>query len=69
MLLTNTGVGVVRVPSTLSVRDVLVMPCTPSPHPSTPARHRDIDTDMETLRISRHDNPFLKVTMCKCETL
>lgn len=54
------SVGVARVPSTLSVRDILVSAYPASPL-STPARSRDIDTDMEALRISRHDNPFLKV--------
>ncbi|XP_046658763.1 uncharacterized protein LOC124353018 isoform X2 [Homalodisca vitripennis] len=65
----DSGVGVTRVPSTLSVRDVTVVPCTPSPHPSTPARLRDIDTDMEALRISRHDNPFLKQVLASRESL
>lgn len=50
------GVGVAREPSALSVRDVLV-----DTRPTTPARLRDIDTDMEALRISRQDNPFLQV--------
>uniref|UniRef100_A0A1B6MKJ5 Uncharacterized protein n=1 Tax=Graphocephala atropunctata TaxID=36148 RepID=A0A1B6MKJ5_9HEMI len=61
----DSGVGVTRVPSTLSVRDVTVVPCTPS----TPARLRDIDTDMEALRISRHDNPFLKQVLASRESL
>lgn len=59
------GVGIARVPSTLSVRDILVVPCPPSPALSTPARARDIDTDMEALRISRQDNPFIKVSLEK----
>ncbi|XP_075222714.1 uncharacterized protein LOC142325179 [Lycorma delicatula] len=61
--------GVARVPSTLSVREILLSPCPASPAPSTPARTRDIDTDMETLRISRHDNPFLKQVLASRESL
>ncbi|RZF42312.1 hypothetical protein LSTR_LSTR003930 [Laodelphax striatellus] len=61
--------GVARVPSTLSVRDILLSPCPLSPAPSTPARSRDIDLDMETLRISRHDNPFLKQVLASRESL
>ncbi|XP_054262002.1 uncharacterized protein LOC128985985 isoform X2 [Macrosteles quadrilineatus] len=64
----NAGVGVARVPSSLSVRDVLVVPCG-SPFPTTPARTRDIDTDMEALRISRQDNPFLKQVLASRESL
>ncbi|KAG8224566.1 hypothetical protein J437_LFUL002170 [Ladona fulva] len=62
-----------RVPSTLSVRavdvDILVQPCllsiggssAPSAITLTPGRTRDIDQDMEALRLSRQDNPFLQV--------
>ncbi|XP_069705050.1 uncharacterized protein [Periplaneta americana] len=58
-----------RVPSTLSVTAVDIMVqapcCPPSPAISsltlTPGRTRDIDQDMEALRLSRQDNPFLQV--------
>ncbi|XP_014241080.1 uncharacterized protein LOC106661870 [Cimex lectularius] len=63
------SVNVVRIPSTLSVRDILVSAYPTSPALSTPARTRDIDTDMETLRISRHDNPFLKQVLASRESL
>ncbi|PNF40207.1 hypothetical protein B7P43_G08257 [Cryptotermes secundus] len=61
--------AVPRVPSTLSVTAVDIMVqaqcCPPSPAISnltlTPGRTRDIDQDMEALRLSRQDNPFLKV--------
>ncbi|XP_071447072.1 uncharacterized protein [Hetaerina americana] len=70
-----SGVGPVsgRVPSTLSVQavdvDILVQPCllsiggssAPSALTLTPGRTRDIDQDMEALRLSRQDNPFLQV--------
>ncbi|KAJ9582832.1 hypothetical protein L9F63_022828 [Diploptera punctata] len=68
--LPSYGYGAVpRVPSTLSVTavDVMVQPpcCPPSPAISsitlTPGRTRDIDQDMEALRLSRQDNPFLQV--------
>ncbi|XP_046386985.1 uncharacterized protein LOC124156463 isoform X2 [Ischnura elegans] len=61
-----------RVPSTLSVQavdvDILVQPCllsiggssAPSALTLTPGRTRDIDQDMEALRLSRQDNPFLQ---------
>ncbi|XP_021913716.1 uncharacterized protein LOC110826909 isoform X2 [Zootermopsis nevadensis] len=64
------GYGAVpRVPSTLSVTAVDIMVqapcCPPSPAISnltlTPGRTRDIDQDMEALRLSRQDNPFLQV--------
>ena len=67
------GYGAVpRVPSTLSVSAVDVMVqapcCPPSPAISsitlTPGRTRDIDQDMEALRLSRQDNPFLQVNHC-----
>jgi len=66
------GYGAVpRVPSTLSVTAVDIMVqapcCPPSPAISnltlTPGRTRDIDQDMEALRLSRQDNPFLQVHM------
>ncbi|XP_063221707.1 uncharacterized protein LOC134530631 [Bacillus rossius redtenbacheri] len=59
-----------RVPSTLSVASVniVVQPsCCPPASPSistvtlTPGRTRDIDQDMQALRLSRQDNPFLQV--------
>ncbi|CAH1399035.1 unnamed protein product [Nezara viridula] len=64
----NHSVGVTRIPSTLSVRDILVSTYPASPL-STPARNRDINTDMEALRISRHDNPFLKQVLASRESL
>ncbi|XP_073996364.1 uncharacterized protein isoform X1 [Rhodnius prolixus] len=65
----SQSVSVARVPSTLSVRDILVSAYPTSPALSTPARHRDINTDMEALRISRHDNPFLKQVLASRESL
>uniref|UniRef100_A0A0A9XZ02 Ribosomal protein S12 methylthiotransferase RimO n=2 Tax=Lygus hesperus TaxID=30085 RepID=A0A0A9XZ02_LYGHE len=65
----SQSVTVARVPSTLSVRDILVSAYPSSPSLSTPARARDIDSDMETLRISRHDNPFLKQVLASRESL
>ncbi|BES99459.1 Hypothetical protein NTJ_12276 [Nesidiocoris tenuis] len=59
----------VRASSTLSVRDVLVTTYPVSPALSTPARTRDIDSDMETLRISRQDNPFIKQVLASRESL
>lgn len=60
--------GVTRIPSTLSVAAVdVVVACQPHPSPShsiltlTPGRTRNIDQDMEALRLSRQDNPFLQV--------
>ncbi|XP_066603785.1 uncharacterized protein [Prorops nasuta] len=60
--------SVARIPSTLSVTAVdVVVACQPSPSPShsiltlTPGRTRNIDQDMEALRLSRQDNPFLQV--------
>ncbi|XP_076382541.1 uncharacterized protein LOC117219579 isoform X3 [Megalopta genalis] len=55
-----------RIPSTLSVAAVdVVIACQPSPSHSvltlTPGRTRNIDQDMEALRLSRQDNPFLQV--------
>ncbi|XP_043476585.1 uncharacterized protein LOC122507765 isoform X2 [Leptopilina heterotoma] len=54
-----------RIPSTLSVTAVdVVVACQPSPSHSiltlTPGRTRNIDQDMEALRLSRQDNPFLQ---------
>lgn len=63
------GLGVTRIPSTLSVQDIMVAPYPPSPALSTPARNRDIDNDMEALRISRQDNPFLKQVLASRESL
>lgn len=58
--------AVSRIPSTLSVTAVDVdVACQPSPSHSlltlTPGRTRNIDQDMEALRLSRQDNPFLQV--------
>lgn len=64
----NQPLGVTLIPSTLSVRDILVSNYPTSPL-STPARNRDINTDMEALRISRHDNPFLKQVLASRESL
>lgn len=54
-------------PMTLSVT------CPPSPAFSsitlTPGRIRNIDQDMETLRISRQDNPFLQQVIASRESL
>nr|CAD7257753.1 unnamed protein product [Timema shepardi]CAD7570163.1 unnamed protein product [Timema californicum] len=66
----NLNYGAVpRVPSTLSVTAVNIVVqtscCPPSPALSTltltPGRTRDIDQDMQALRLSRQDNPFLQV--------
>lgn len=59
-----------RIPSTLSVAAVdVVVACQPSPSHSiltlTPGRTRNIDQDMEALRLSRQDNPFLQVRIDK----
>ncbi|CAG2065964.1 unnamed protein product, partial [Timema podura] len=65
----NLNYGAVpRVPSTLSVTAVNIVVqtscCPPSPALSTltltPGRTRDIDQDMQALRLSRQDNPFLQ---------
>ncbi|XP_012268957.2 uncharacterized protein LOC105693530 isoform X1 [Athalia rosae] len=60
--------AVARIPSTLSVAAVdVVVGYQPHPSPShsiltlTPGRTRNIDQDMEALRLSRQDNPFLQV--------
>lgn len=68
-----------RIPSTLSVAAVdVVVACQPSPSHSiltlTPGRTRNIDQDMEALRLSRQDNPFLQVpidttSVFRCQTL
>lgn len=57
-----------KVPNTLSVSVMdmrMTSPCPISPALSTltltPGRTRDIDQDMEALRLSRQDNPFLQV--------
>ncbi|KAK0086214.1 hypothetical protein PV325_003565 [Microctonus aethiopoides] len=58
-----------RIPSSLSVAavDVVLTPavCNSSPSHSiltlTPGRTRNIDQDMEALRLSRQDNPFLQI--------
>ncbi|XP_044009097.1 uncharacterized protein LOC122852989 isoform X2 [Aphidius gifuensis] len=55
-----------RIPSSLDVV-VASVACQPSPSPShsiltlTPGRTRNIDQDMEALRLSRQDNPFLQI--------
>ena len=47
----------------------VVVACQPSPSHSiltlTPGRTRNIDQDMEALRLSRQDNPFLQVRIDK----
>ncbi|XP_035726891.1 uncharacterized protein LOC118443671 [Vespa mandarinia] len=58
--------AVSRIPSTLSVTAVDVdVACQPSPShsflTSTPGRTRNIDQDMEAIRLSRQDNPYLQV--------
>ncbi len=50
------------IPSSVSVRDVLMSPYPPSPALSIPSRNKNIDHDMEALRLSRQDDPFLKVS-------
>lgn len=57
-----------KVPTVLSVSVMdmrMSSPCPLSPALSTltltPGRTRDIDQDMEALRLSRQDNPFLQV--------
>lgn len=61
-----------RAQSTLSVSGVdyyLNLPSTSPPSPAistvtlTPGRIRNIDQDMEALRASRQDNPFIQVRM------
>ncbi|KAL0109733.1 hypothetical protein PUN28_014631 [Cardiocondyla obscurior] len=63
---TESDSAMSRIPSTLSVTAVdVVVSCQPSPSHSiltlTPGRTRNIDQDMEALRLSRQDNPFLQV--------
>ncbi|XP_034937050.1 uncharacterized protein [Chelonus insularis] len=58
-----------RIPSSLSVTavDVILSPSVSQSSPShsiltlTPGRTRNIDQDMEALRLSRQDNPFLQI--------
>lgn len=64
----STHVRHVRVPTALSVSVMDMRMISPSPlSPAlstltlTPGRTRDIDQDMEALRLSRQDNPFLQV--------
>ena len=67
-----------RAQSTLSVSAVdyylsLPITCPPSPAMSavtlTPGRVRNIDQDMEALRVSRQDNPFIKQIIASRESL
>lgn len=67
----RNGNTVGRAHSTLSVSAVdyylnLPVTCPPSPAISTitltPGRLRNIDQDMENLRASRQDNPFIQVS-------
>ncbi|KAJ1526155.1 hypothetical protein ONE63_009315 [Megalurothrips usitatus] len=64
-----------RVPSTLSVSGVDIgVLSNSSAHALstltlTPGRTRDIDQDMEALRISRQDNPFLQQVLASRESL
>lgn len=64
----QTHVRRVQVPTALSVSVMDMRMISPSPlSPAlstltlTPGRTRDIDQDMEALRLSRQDNPFLQV--------
>ncbi|XP_065219582.1 uncharacterized protein LOC135845052 [Planococcus citri] len=52
--------SVACIPSSVSVRDIM-SPYPPSPALSMPSRNKNIDHDMEALRLSRQDDPFLKV--------
>lgn len=72
------GYNVGRAQSTLSVSAVdyyLTLPvtCPPSPAISTvtltPGRIRNIDQDMEALRASRQDNPFIRQVIASRESL
>lgn len=63
-----------RVRSTLSVSGVeyyLNLPPNKRPSPAisaltlTPGKVRNIDQDMENIRMSRQDNPFIQVKLCK----
>lgn len=53
--------SVTCIPSSVSVQNVLITPFPPSPALSIPSRNKNIDHDMEALRLSRQDDPFLKV--------
>lgn len=53
--------SVACIPSSVSVRDI-ISPYPPSPALSMPSRNKNIDHDMEALRLSRQDDPFLKVS-------
>ncbi|XP_011506398.1 PREDICTED: uncharacterized protein LOC105368915 [Ceratosolen solmsi marchali] len=63
--------SVSRIPSTLSVAAVEAVVACRRASPShsiltlTPGRTRNIDQDMEALRLSRQDNPFLQVLASK----
>ncbi|XP_057668800.1 uncharacterized protein LOC130901425 [Diorhabda carinulata] len=72
----NNIVG--RAHSTLSVSAVdyylnLPVTCPPSPSVSTitltPGRIRNIDQDMENLRVSRQDNPFIQKVIASRESI
>ncbi|XP_022900625.1 uncharacterized protein [Onthophagus taurus] len=72
----SSSVGLAR--SSLSVSAVdyylnLPITCPPSPAMSsitlTPGRSRNIDQDMEALRVSRQDNPFIKQIIASRESL
>ncbi|XP_019864684.1 uncharacterized protein LOC109593981 [Aethina tumida] len=74
----NDSKSVGRAHSTLSVSAVdyylnLPVTCPPSPAVSTvtltPGRIRNIDQDMETLRASRQDNPFIQQVIASRESL
>ncbi|XKL60037.1 hypothetical protein PGB90_001053 [Kerria lacca] len=58
---TRLSYSVACIPSTVSMKDVLISPYPPSPALSIPSRYKNIDHDMEALRLSRQDDPFLKV--------
>ncbi|KAF4517327.1 hypothetical protein B566_EDAN007279 [Ephemera danica] len=63
----SSSFGGGRVPSSLSVHaleymDIVVHPCSmASTLTLTPGRTRNLDRDMQALRLSRQDNPFLQV--------
>ncbi|XP_058809467.1 uncharacterized protein LOC131674668 [Phymastichus coffea] len=61
--------GASRIPSTLSVDAMACRQAATSPSHSiltlTPGRTRNIDQDMEAIRLSRQDNPYLQILASK----